>query len=171
MLLILRGLGNVFLLATKTVGAHPLLAWRMSGPRLSSGKGPANLRQERFIRKNKCDIPPAGPVTPVTALQTLGLFAVRTGYIFISCTETGYNPIKTGVLWIFDRLHFENWAFDRLHLAELRESKAQSHQGGAMNAEKDTGAIFQRTKPSPQKSSKSRGGMNARPVCFTLQRL
>ena len=48
--------------------------------------------------ENKWEIPPAGAVTPVTALQTLGLFAVPTGYIFISCTETGYNPIKTGVL-------------------------------------------------------------------------
>ena len=51
-------------------------------------------------------------------------------------------------------------------LAELKESKGpkpnsdksrasvQSHRGGAMNAEKDTGAIFQRTKPLPQKGTK-----------------
>ena len=50
------------------------------------------------LSENKWEIPPAGAVTPVTALQTLGLFAVPTGYIFISCTETGYNPINTGVL-------------------------------------------------------------------------
>jgi hypothetical protein len=31
-------------------------------------------------------------------IPSLGLFDVPTGYIFISCTEIGYNPIKTGVL-------------------------------------------------------------------------
>jgi hypothetical protein len=51
-----------------------------------------------FPKINKWEIPPAGPVTPVTPLQTLGLFDVPTGYIFVSRTETGYTPINTGVL-------------------------------------------------------------------------
>src|ERR1700720_3380855 len=79
----------------------------------SGGKCPESPDPENFS-ENKCEIPPAGAVTPVTALQTLGLFAVPTGYIFISCTGTGYNPINTGVLRVFDRLHFAKARFDRL---------------------------------------------------------
>jgi len=51
-----------------------------------------------FRAARRGTFPSAGPATPATCLQTLGLFGVRTRNIYFSWQQTRNNPITTGVL-------------------------------------------------------------------------